>query len=70
MSVENLTRIDEWDGIEAFEYRIADSLRLLSRSFPISCPTHQVTLASTHVMSNNPLEIFYFQQTLLLYHSY
>ena len=24
MSVENLTQIDEWDGIEVFEYGIAD----------------------------------------------
>jgi hypothetical protein len=69
MSVENHTRIDGWDGIEAFEYGIVDSL-LLSRSFPISRPTHQVALAWTHVMSNNPLEIFHFQQTLLLYYGY
>jgi hypothetical protein len=43
MSVEKHTQIDEWDGneIEAFEYGIADSLLLLSRSFPISRPTHQ-----------------------------
>jgi hypothetical protein len=68
MSVENHTRIDGWDGTKAFEYGIVDSLLLLSRSFPISRPTHQVALASTHVMSNNPLENFHFQQTLLLYY--
>lgn len=47
MSVENLTRIDEWDGMAVFEYGIADSLlRLLSRSFISHFPSNPPSRAS------------------------